>query len=283
MGELRKPQCSKERRFFPTPSPIRRMALGGTFALILWFVVINGIPPAHGTSSIYLPLVLKPPTCDPAMTLTTGNEQIIFGTPGDDHICEYGYGNNVTQYAEGSAGNDTIFQDCRGANTCDQTAIAGDGNDTVAQYGGSGKNTMFADGGTGSVSFFQDGGPGDDVMEIHAGAGQSVINQLGGSGNDTMKVTGSTGDDTIKINAGDGNDTLTYIVSSGTDVVHIDGGPGDDTLTINKNQKNFTLFDNSGNVIFKSGDGGSTITVTNIEHIKVIGDNGTIIFQWDAP
>jgi hypothetical protein len=50
-------------------------------------------------------------------------------------------------------------------------------------------------------------------------------------------------------------------------------------LTINKNQKNFTLVDNNDNVIFKSGDGGSTITVTNTEHITVIGDDGSTIFQ----
>jgi len=35
------------------------MALGGTFGLILWFVVITGIPPAHGASPLYLPLILK--------------------------------------------------------------------------------------------------------------------------------------------------------------------------------------------------------------------------------
>jgi hypothetical protein len=82
---------------------------------------------------------------------------------------------------------------------------------------------------------------------------------------------------------GPAKDTMDYTVTGGLDKVTIDASQGDDTLTINKNQKNFTLFDNNGNVIFKPGDGGSTITVTNTEHIKVIGDDGTIIFQWDAP
>ena len=148
MGDIRKPQFSKKRRsFFPTPSLIRRMAFGGTFVIILWLVVIAGIPAAHGASSLYLPLILKPPICDPAMTLTTGDNQILFGTPGDDHICEYGFGGNITQYAEGSAGNDTIYQDCRGAITCNQTAIAGDGNDIITQHGGSGNDSMLRMGG----------------------------------------------------------------------------------------------------------------------------------------
>ena len=147
MGELRKPQFSKERRsFFPRPSFVRSMTLGGTFVLFLGFVVITGIPPALGASSLYLPLILKPPMCDPAMTLTSGDNQILFGTPGDDHICEYGFGGNIIQYAEGAAGNDTIYQDCRVADTCDQTAIAGDGNDTVYQYGGKGDTTQYVSG-----------------------------------------------------------------------------------------------------------------------------------------
>jgi Ca2+-binding RTX toxin-like protein len=256
------------------------MALGGAFVLILCFVVITSIPPAQGASSLYLPLILK--SCDPALTLTTGNEQILFGTPGDDYICEYGFGSNVTQYGEGSAGNDTIYQDCRGVITCDQTAIAGDGNDIITQYAGAGNDSMFADGGTGSVLFLQEGGSGDDVMEVHAGSGKSVINQLGGSGNDTMKVTASTGDDTIKINAGDGNDTLAYVVSSGTDMVHIDGGPGDDKLTVSKNQQNVSILSDKGTIICKSCDGGTTITVINVKHITLNGDDGNPICQYDA-
>lgn len=76
---------------------------------------------------------------------------------------------------------------------------------------------------------------------------------------------------------------MNYTVTGGSDKVTINAGQGDDTLTINKNQKNFTLFDSNDNVIFKSGDGGSIITTTNTEHIKVIGDDGTIIFKKDAP
>ena len=34
-------------------------------------------------------------------------------------------------------------------------------------------------------------------------------------------------------------------------------------------------------IYVKAGDGGSTITVTNIEHIKVIGDNGERLFTYN--
>ena len=254
MGELRKPQFSNERRgFFITPSPIRKMALGGTFVLILWFVVITGIPPAHGASSLYLPLIMKPPICDPAMTLTSGDTQILFGTPGDDHICEYGFGSNITQYAEGSAGNDTIYQDCRGAGSCDQTAILGDGNDIVWQYGSEGNDSQYAGSGAGDDSVYQFGGSGDDVMELTGGEGACIIKQIGGLGNDTMKVRGSTGNDTIIIDAGGGNDRITYDVTPGTDVVHIDGGPGEDTLVVNKRGNSFIIRDEAGTIKSQSG------------------------------
>jgi hypothetical protein len=284
MGELRKTQFSKKRRsFFPRSSPIRRMAFGGTFVIILWLVVITGIPSAHGASSLYLPLILKPPICDPAMTLASGDTQILFGTPGDDHICEYGFGGNVTQYGEGGEGNDTIYQDCRGAASCDQTAILGDGTDIVWQYGSEGNDTQYAAGGTGDQSFYQFGGSGDDVMEAHGGMGSCIIKQIAGLGNNTMKVTGSSGNDTIIIDAGGGNDRITYTVTSGTDVVHIDGGPGEDTLTVNKNQKSFKILDGVGQVICQSGVGGTAITVVNVEHISAIGDQGETICQYDAP
>ena len=283
MGDLRKPQFSKKRRFFPRPLPIGRMAFGGTFVLILWFVVITSIPPAHGASSLFLPLIMKPPICDPAMTLTSGDTQVLFGTPGDDHICEYGFGGNITQYAEGSAGNDSIYQDCRGVITCDQTAILGDGTDIVWQYGSEGNDTQYAAGGTGDQSFYQYGGSGDDVMELIGDIGSYIFNQIGGLGNDTIKVTGGSGNDTIDINAGYGNDTITYNVTAGTDMVDIDGGPGDDRLTVNKNQQNVTILSDTGTIICKSGDGGTTITVVNVEHITLNGDAGNPICQYDAP
>lgn len=286
MGDSRKPQFSKNGRFFPpTPSPVRRVTYRGTFVLILWLVLITSISPAQGASPLYLPLIIKPPICDPAMTLTTPNDQdqILFGTPGDDHICEYGFGGNVTQYAEGGAGNDTIYQDCRGAGTCDQTAIAGSGIDSVTQYGSNGNNSIYVEMGTGDHLIYQDGGPGDDVMEVHGGTGKGRFTQIGGAGNDILKFEGDTEDDIITINSGEGNDTIVYTVTGGTDVVHIDGGPGDDKLTVNKNQQNVSILSDTGTIICKSGDGGTTITVINVEHITLNGDDGKPICQYDAP
>ena len=60
MGDSRKPQFSKEKRFFPpTPSPVRRVTYRGTFVLILGFVLITSIPPANGASSLYLPSIIN--------------------------------------------------------------------------------------------------------------------------------------------------------------------------------------------------------------------------------
>ena len=98
-----------------------------------------------------------------------------------------------------------------------------------------------------------------------------------------MKLAGSTGDDIITINAGEGNDTITYIDTPGTDTVHIDGGPGDDTDSEQSGQS-FAVFDGGGAIMCQAGVGGTTITVVNVEHITVIGDDGlTTICKWDAP
>ena len=54
-----------------------------------------------------------------------------------------------------------------------------------------------------------------------------------------------------------------------------------DTLTVRKKlHRTSPSVDNNGNVIFKSpGDGGSTITVSNVEHITVIGDGGESMYE----
>ena len=117
------------------------------------------------------------PICDPANTQigdSGDNEQILFGTPGVDHYCQYGFGGNDTQYVEADLGGDTTFQD-GGPGDDHQTAIAGDGNDSLIQYGGEGKDTMYAEGGFGEKTIFQDGGPGDDNMEIARGAVGALV------------------------------------------------------------------------------------------------------------
>jgi len=203
MGELRKPQFSKKRRsFFSTPSLIRRTAFCGTFALLLWFVVINGIPPAHGASSLYLPLILKLIQDDvpspPAVPTPPPNsqfdntfifpkaegdvDQIQFGTWGKDKIEQYGGTGKTTQYAEGSADADWLLQvggDLRTA----QTAIAGSGDDKIYQYGGKGDNSQFIEVGAGNQTLIQVGGDGINIMQIQGGEGSATIEQYGGKGN----------------------------------------------------------------------------------------------------
>jgi len=43
-----------------------------------------------------------------------------------------------------------------------------------------------------------------------------------------------------------------------------------DTLTINRGVQNFTVFDQNGNILYKYGDGGTTITVVGIEQISIV-------------
>ena len=59
------------------------------------------------------------------------------------------------------------------------------------------------------------------------------------------------------------------------------GGGGYNTLTINKNLQNLTLKDSQGRVLFQTGTGGSTITVTNLQRITVIGDAGKPIYTYN--
>jgi hypothetical protein len=252
-------------------------ALNGNTAAIQFSITYAPDPPAA-------PAIPAPPPdsefdnviVDPAQEGDV--TQIQFGTPGKDKIEQYGGTGNTIQFAEGAANDDWLLQ-IGGQKNSDITARAGDGNDTVYQFGGQGDNTIYAEGGSGDKAFIQVGGEGNNRMTVQAGTGHATIEQYGGAGTNTMEVHGSTGDDSVKMYGGAATDTMTYTVTAGTDNVTINAGQGDDTLTINKNQQNFTLVDNNGNVIFKSGDGGSEITVSNVEHIKVIGDDGTTIFQ----
>jgi hypothetical protein len=207
-------------------------------------------------------------------------EQIAFGTPGKDKIVMYGGTGNATQYAEGSEGNDWILQ-VGGAGNSDQTALTGDGDNAIYQYGGQGDGTQYAEGGSGEDIFIQVGSQGGNAMEIHGGVGSAKIEQYGGPVGNNMKITGGVGEDSILMAGGAGNDIMTYTISFGADLTRIYGAEGDDSLTINKNQKSFTLYDGeTGQVLFTIGTGGSTITVYEVEHITVLGDDGSsIIYQ----
>jgi hypothetical protein len=211
---------------------------------------------------------------------TSGNdEQIQFGTPNKDVIVQLGFGGVDTQYAEGSAGDDIIIQN-GGSGVDTQTAISGDGDDHVVQEGGDGNDIMFADGGTGYVIFVQNGGNGDDTMEFHGGMGGGVIDVSGGEGDDIIEVVGTSGVDSITVDGDAKDDAMLYDLTSGKDSGNIDGGLGNDFLTIRKNQQSLQMLDSSGTVLYSAGSGGSVITVLNVEHGEVIGDDGKVAFQW---
>lgn len=210
-------------------------------------------------------------------------DQIEFGTSGKDKIVMYGGTGNGIQYIQGDTNDDWILQ-VGGTGDYAQTAIAGDGNDTLYQYGGQGTTTQYAEGGLGLKTIIQVGGQDVSEMEIHGGRGGAYIEQYGGQGTNTMVLDGSTGDDVTMMYGGPANDSMTYTATRGSDTVLINGGSGDDTLTIKKDRQNFTLKDYAGNLLFTTGAGGSAITLSNIEHITVIGDDGvTPIFTLTFP
>ena len=120
-------------------------------------------------------------------------------------------------------------------------------------------------------------------MTAEGGTGTNKITMYAGPNENNMYATGGQGDDTIKIYGGQSKDTIRYDLTAGTDTVTIDAGQGDDRLTVNKNQQNVTILSDTGTIICKSGDGGTTITVINVEHITLNGDNGKPICQYDAP
>ncbi|HXJ64394.1 MAG TPA: Ig-like domain-containing protein, partial [Actinomycetota bacterium] len=184
------------------------------------------------------------PSCDPALTGTSGNDTIV-GTAGDDHICGLGgndvlIGNGGVDIIEGGGGNDLL--------------VGGPGNDTLD--GGAGVNTAsYADdpntasqlavdlsgtalgtcAGT-PCSNDPDGGLGHDTLvsiqnaigspgpnRIIGDSGANSIDGMGGA--DTL--TGSAGPDVVaggagpdQLSGGKGNDTLL-------------GGPGADTMNGN--------------------------------------------------
>ena len=75
------------------------------FLSVLFLMKIFSIPRSMGAANLYLPLVLKPRICDPALIQTgiTGEDtQTLLGTAGIDPIGRYGWGGNDIQYAIGA-------------------------------------------------------------------------------------------------------------------------------------------------------------------------------------
>jgi hypothetical protein len=215
---------------------------------------------------------------------TIGNdEQTRFGTPNKDVIIQLGFGGADIQYAEGAANDDVIIQN-GGSGNDDLTEMNGDGVGHIIQEGGNGTNTIF----TGFVGswqtstsvYFCNGGSGIDDINLEGGDGNLNATILGGDGNDLIQSSLGSKDDVVRIDAGAGKDIITYDLSAGRDVVLINGGNDEDSLTINENHNSLQLFNDSGIVMFTSGQNGSTITIISIEHGQVFGDDGKVAFQW---
>jgi len=214
---------------------------------------------------------------------TSGNdEQTQFGTPNRDVIVQLGFGGDDTPYGEGAAGDDWIIQN-GGSGNDDMNALGGDGNNVIIQDGGDGGDSMNSyldtsqeENGRTTVN----GGKGDDNITIGADRGFNQITLKAGEGNDNIYISGGHGDDLIRIEAGPGDDVMRYDLTSGKDSVLIDGGSENDSLWIYKNQQSFQLLDSSGAILFSVGSGGSVITVLNVEHGQVIGDDGKVAFNW---
>jgi hypothetical protein len=211
---------------------------------------------------------------------TSGNdEQTQFGTPNRDVIVQFGFGGNDTQYAEGNAGDDIIVQN-GGSGQDELTIMTGSGNDFVVQEGGDGSDFMYIELGSGDFNVAQNGGNGNNIMQIQGGVGNGQITVKSGDGNDEITAKGNTEYDLIRIDSGSGDDNIDYTATGGVDSVRIDGGLGNDFLSISRNAQSFQLLDGSGAVLYSVGSGGSIITVVNVEHGQVLGNDLKVAFQW---
>ncbi|MCW3982361.1 MAG: hypothetical protein NWE96_00015 [Candidatus Bathyarchaeota archaeon] len=208
------------------------------------------------------------------------DEQIQFGASGRDVVVQLGFGGNDIQYAETSGGDDCIVQN-GGAGDDAMTAVSGTGDDYMLQDGGDGNDKMYAEAGNGLKTIVARGGGGNDIIELTGGPGGGLLKVSGGDGNDSITIRGGKDNDSIIVDADFGDDTIEYMVTLGTDSVDIDGGAGIDFLTAYKmGHPNFCLLDGAGKVMYALGTGGTSITVINVEHGKVVGDAGETLYQW---
>jgi len=245
----------------------------------------SGIPPLA-------PVLPTPPSAsgynvinDPSVTGDA--TQIAIGTSANDLITQYGGTGTVAEMASGGGGNDWILQQC-GGTSCNENASVGDGNSTVYQYvTGSGPAIQTAVGGTsGNQTFIQVGGLGVNTMSVDASnnTGTAQIEMYGGPAGNTMTATGSQGNYVISMYGGAGNDSFTYNMTGGSDTVIVDGGGGANTFIVDtEGWTNYTIRNGSGNVIYSSGSGGTTISAANIQGIEVLDQNGNLIFTSGIP
>ncbi len=204
--------------------------------------------------------------------------QVTLGTPDPDTILQYGRAGSDTLYIAGQTHNDWLEQD--GGDGMDNlTIMSAGGDDHVWQWGGNGDDTQSIEGGGDDDWSYQSGGPGGDTMYLMGDFGNDYLYQAGGTGDDSLRVDGEDGNDRVRINGESGNDAITYDVSLGDDQVFIDGGTGYDTVTIEEGLLNFIVLDAQGQELYKRGTGGSVITVRNAECIRVLSQDGKVVYE----
>jgi Ca2+-binding RTX toxin-like protein len=173
----------------------------------------------------------------------SGAKDAIKLTQGADGLLSIASAAETVTIANAEAGDDLVVKALGGNDTLDASALK-----------------------DGVMAMTLDGGAGNDL--ILGGAGAEVL--LGGEGNDT--VTGGKGADSVMLGLGD--DTANWSVGDGNDV--IDGGAGFDSLTLNGTAGDDTIqvFANVGGKLTVTGSDGSTLDVSGMEQVKVMGGAG---------
>ena len=111
--------------------------------------------------------------------------------------------------------------------------------------------------------------------------GNDNIYQEGGSGNDTIRVCYLRGTTQQLLMLGQEMTPSSMTLILEVTTASFNGGTGTDKLTVNNRfSLPFLIQDINSNMIYQSGVGGTTITVTNIEQITVNDAGGNPIFTW---
>jgi Ca2+-binding RTX toxin-like protein len=221
----------------------------------------------------------------------TGNDNLFGGIGSDLFVTGCGndaaYGGDGADAFYGGAGNDQLY-----AGAGDDLAYGEDGADTI--HADAGNDTVFGGAGNDTVN----GDAGDDL--IYGDAGNDGVS--GGLGNNTVyggdaddTVSGSGGEDVLygddgadTVYGGDDNDTLyggagadNLSGDSGADVFY--AGAGDTVFGGSTGIDNDTLFlenvesitygsgGESGTVTFTAASGGGTLSFSDIENVRIIG------------
>jgi Ca2+-binding RTX toxin-like protein len=178
---------------------------------------------------------------------------------------QYGGNGNDAQLSFGSPYSDLSLQMGRRGHDL-QVFVGAGGSDTAVQRGGRGDDRQIALGGHGDDRIVQRGGKGDDVQSVRAGAGDDTVVVRGGRGHDRARVRGGAGDD-----------RFVYKVGRGDDVATFKGGKGQDTAVIRVGDKDVTIVNEKGEILFTQGQGGDVVTLKGVEKIRVLdADNKNI-------